>query len=247
MRVTSSATIISPPKAANNQQKGLNCPSGDCRVETGLKGFPAFAWKANILPFGSVKISVDSFKNNVDKILKGDPSVKISKEDAYKLKGEAIKNITGPLVLECKDIKAEDLKELNQAFAEVKTGKDLRTLLDDPRIPETSPIVVTQPASENFKGYMKAVQKASATKDGSKASAIIENAAQTMKGQEVEIPEILISASRKEYVQSLIDHIDAGFDYEPLTIAYSPLFNFRPGEKNEISVKLFNPLYGNKK
>jgi hypothetical protein len=213
-----------------------------------VKDIPSFAWKANMLPFGSIKLSVEEFKTKmqtkIDNIRNGTHKRKtVEKPELNRLKENAIKNITGPLVLECPDIPKVDLEALNKEFAKVKSVDDLYKLMDDPRIPANKMIIITEPYTENYAKFMAEVVKGNATNDVEQATAIVEAAAKGMEGDKIELPEIVIKVSHKEFVQNIIDYLKAGNDYDPGEFINSPYFNIHWGEKNELTIDLLKPVY----
>lgn len=218
------------------------------REHAAVKDIPSFAWKANMLPFGSIKLSVSDFKakmqSKIDNIRAGSHKRKtVDKAELYKQKENAIKNISGPLLLECPDIPEADLKALNEEFARVKSADDLHKLMDDPRIPSDKMIIITEPYTENYAKFMKEVVKGNATNDVEKATAIVEAATKAMQGDNIELPEIVIKVSHKEFVQNIIDFIKDGNEYSPSEFINSPYFNIKWGEKNELTIDLLKPVY----
>lgn len=214
--------------------------------KTSFKSLPASAWQANMLPFGSLKVSVNDFRTKMQAKInsirngtfKRNP---IPKAEAFKLKENAIKNISGPLILECADIEKNILADLNKEFAKIASTEDLYKLINDPRIPNNIPLTITEPSTDNYNKFMAEVKRGNATNDVEQATAIVEKASKAMQGEEIEIPELEIKVSRKVLLTSIIDHINAGLNYEPLELVASPYISFNSGD--EIDINLIKPVY----
>lgn len=252
-------------KSKNNS--GI-CSGNSCSFSIAQKTLPAFAWKANMLPFCGEKKSkykyspgtmqVSEFKtrmqSKLDKILEGTytPPKAKSREALFKMKGEAIKTITGPLELQAEGIEPVVLADLNKQFAKVKDSNDLLALLKDERIPELIPLKITQPASENYKQFMAAVHKGNTTKNVPEAVAIANEALQQMQGETITIPRIELNVSRKGLAIGLMEHLKAGLEYDVADLMYSPYIKFLTNQerhelgdlpKDNLSIDIIQPVY----
>ncbi|MGD9581382.1 MAG: hypothetical protein AB7V50_08405 [Vampirovibrionia bacterium] len=210
------------------------------------KTMPASAWQANMMPFGSIKLPVSDFQtkmqNKIDQIRKGTfKRHHVPKAEAFQMKEKAIKNISGPLVLECSGIDTNVLADLNKEFAQVTSKEDLYKLIQDTRIPDNTPITITEPFSDNYKAFIKEVDRGNATNDIKQATEIVEKASKEMKGSNIEIPELEIKVSRKVLLLNIIDHLNAGLKYEPLELVASPHVSFVSGD--EVDINLIKPVY----
>jgi hypothetical protein len=228
------------------REPGNTTTTNDSAPEIRTNNLPASAWQANRLPFTSLKISAEDFKdkmhNKIDKIKDGS-YVKAVRDKAVLLeeKGRAVLNIQGPLEVQCEGVEKQDAAALKEKFQNIASVDDLKTALQDPRIPDNVPVVITEPASQNFKVFMGEVERGNATNNKDMATAIVKKALEGMGEDQVVMPDISIEASRKELVLSLIDHLKAGMDYEPLSLVYSPFFSFKSGD--ELKVDLPLPVY----
>lgn len=247
MQITSKVNFLCDFK----KHKACECSGGN-DVEKCLPGklstdkIPVSAWQANKLSFGSFKISTDEFKakmqEKVDKILAGTyQRAKVSKEELFEQRTEIVKNIKGPVALECQAVSGETFAELNKDFARVKNTADLYKLLNDPRIPDNEPMVIRDISSENYNQFMSEVERGNATNDVQQATAAVESALKDMKEKDIEIPEFNIKVSRKSLAIALIDHVSAGLPYEPMSLLASPYFSFKSGD--ELSVEVIKPVY----
>ena len=193
------------------------------QVALETKTIPAFAWKANTIPFCSIKMPVEDFKDKmqkkIDKIKEGTyEKSKTDKAAQVVMKTEAIAKLKGPLVLKCENIKDSTLEELNKEFANIKDNLSLYNLIDDPRIPEEASLTITELPSNNYKDILEVALAASHIDDVKKSTAMVEEALQKMEGEEIIIPDFAINASRKELVKSIISHVNDGYEFEPESI-----------------------------
>lgn len=231
---------------SKQMQKPDNINAVISTQKTNFDSLPAAAWQANMLPFGSVKLSVNDFRDKMqaklDSIRNGTfERTTIPKEETYKLKENAIKNISGPLVLECAGLEKDVLTALNKEFAKITSTLDLYKLINDPRIPDNTPITVTEPYTENYSKFMAEVTRGNATNDVEQATNIVEKASKEMQGKNIELPELEIKVNRKALLTNIIDHINAGLKYEPLELVSSPYMSFISGD--EVDIKLIKPVY----